>query len=207
MLDRGDAVGLGRDAVSALLAIMTPAVVLGLVLLEPFLNVWLGRTVTDHSAPVGAILLMGMWVNSLAVVPYAFLQAQGRPDLPAKFHLLEVVPYIATLILGLYFGGISGAAWAWTGRAIVDAVLLFGGAKAVPSSGDLISVRDLVGSGLIVTATCLASLTVFNNTMLRVAFGCPLILLSLWWGWRLAPVEARARLRKLLTSLRLRRKG
>jgi O-antigen/teichoic acid export membrane protein len=207
MLGRADAVGLGRDAVSALLAIMTPAVVTGLVLLEPFLNVWLGSTVTDHSAPVGEILLMGMWVNSLAVVPYAFLQAQGRPDLPAKFHLLEVFPYIAMLILGLYFGGISGAAWVWAGRAIVDAVLLFGGAKAVPSSGSLTGVHDLVGSGLIVTVTCLASLTVFSSAMVRVAFGCALILLSLWWGWRLVPGEARVRLRKQLTSLRLRRDG
>jgi O-antigen/teichoic acid export membrane protein len=207
MLGRGDAVGLGRDAVSVLLAIMTPAVVTGLVLLEPFLSVWLGRTVTDHSAPVGEILLMGMWVNSLAVVPYAFLQAQGRPDLPAKFHLLEVLPYIATLILGLYLVGISGAAWAWTVRAIVDAILLFGGAKAISSSGDLTNVRDLVGSALIVTVTCLASLTVFSNAIVRVALGCPLILLSLWWGWMIVPVGARERIQKQLSSLRPRLKG
>jgi O-antigen/teichoic acid export membrane protein len=202
MLGRADAVGLGRDAISVLLGIMTPAIVTGLVLLEPFLNVWLGSTVTDHSAPVGEILLMGMWVNSLAVVPYAFLQAQGRPDLPAKFHLLEVFPYIALLVLGLHLGGISGAAWAWTGRAIFDAFLLFGGAKAI-SSGDLTNLRDLVGSGLLVTITCFASLTVFSQTMVRAAFGCLLILVSLWWAWTVVPVGARERIRIYLNGFKL----
>ena len=100
---------------------MTPPVVIAAIALEPFLQIWVGEDIASSAAPVGEILLMGMWVNSMAVIPFAFLQAQGRPDLPAKFHLLELVPYIGALILGLHLAGIQGAGvglgpvvWQWT---------------------------------------------------------------------------------------------
>jgi O-antigen/teichoic acid export membrane protein len=191
MLDRGDALAIGRNSVATLIAIMTPLTILGTVLLEPFLRIWIGTTLTRSSAPVGEILLLGAWTNSLAFVPYAFLQAQGRPDLPAKFHLLEVGPYIAGLILGLHLGGISGAAWAWTGRAALDAILLFWGAKAISSSVGLAGLQA-VESGLFVTVSCLASLTLFASyPALRTVLGLPLILLSIWWGWRMTPPTVR----------------
>ncbi len=204
MLDRDDAFAVGRSAVSTLMAIMTPLTVLGTVVLEPFLRVWIGADIARSSAPVGEILFLGTWVNSLAVLPYSLLQAQGRPDLPAKFHLLESLPYVGGLILGLHLAGINGAAWAWTGRAALDAILLLAGARAISSSKGLADDRT-VWSGLLVTVTCVASLTVFSTPTLRLALGGPLILLSFWWGWTIAPVTARQRLQQRTTPWRHRR--
>lgn len=202
MLDRHDAAAVGRDAVSTLIAIMTPLTVFGIVVLEPFLRVWIGADVARTSAPVGEILFVGIWANGLAYVPYAFLQAQGRPDLTAKFHLIEVPPYLAGLVLGLELGGIRGAACAWTGRAALDAILLFWGARAIPSSSGLTGLRESLGSGLLVTGTCLAALTLFAHPAFRAVLGGLLTLSSLWWGWRVAPVTARQRTLQYVTLWR-----
>src|SRR5205085_1624642 len=113
-------------------------------------------------APVGEVLLLGMWLNSLAVIPYAFLQAQGRPDLPAKFHVLEVPPYIGGLVLGLHTGGILGAAWAWTARAGADGVLLFAAARTV-SADEPAEWQEIAGGTILVFAACIGGLTFFEN--------------------------------------------
>ena len=206
MLARDDAFAVGRDAVTTLMAIMTPLAVLGTIVLEPFLQVWIGADIARGSAPVGEILFLGAWVNSVAVLPYSLLQAQGRPDLPAKFHLLEILPYIGGLILGLHLAGINGAAWAWTGRAALDASLLLGGAKAISPSRGLADGRVL-WSGLLVAVTCVASLTLFRTPILRAALGGPLILLSFWWGWTIAPMTARQRLHQYATRWRRTRRA
>jgi O-antigen/teichoic acid export membrane protein len=183
MLERHDATAVGRQSLRALVAIMTPLTVFGMVLLEPFLHAWVGEDLAVHSAPVGVILLLGMWVNSLAVVPYAFLQAQGRPDLPAKFHVLEVPPYVGGLVLGLHAAGIRGAAWAWTARAIVDAVLLFAASRRI-SGDEPASWSELALAGLLVTVTCAASLIIFEQTLVRIGLGGALTVLTLGWVWR-----------------------
>ena len=71
------------------------------------------------------ILAMGVLINSLAHMPFALLQGVGRPDLPAKFHLIELPVYvgIAWILIGEF--GIAGAAEAWTIRVAIDTVLIF----------------------------------------------------------------------------------
>jgi len=53
------------------------------------------------------------------------VQGYGRPDIAAKFHLLELPFYLITLSLALRWYGIVGAAVAWTLRVTLDASLLF----------------------------------------------------------------------------------
>lgn len=193
MLERRDAAAVGRESLRALVAVMTPATVVGAIALEPFLRAWVGDDLARHAAPVGSILLLGMWVNSLAVVPYAFLQAQGRPDLPAKFHVLEVPPYVGALLLGLHTAGIRGAAWAWTARAAADALLLFAAVRKI-SPDEQADWRELASPVLLVVAACVGSLTLFDETFLRVALGTPLVALAVVW----ALYVARPRLRILV---------
>jgi O-antigen/teichoic acid export membrane protein len=186
MLDRHDAAEVARMSLRALVALMTPLTVFGLVILEPFLRAWVGDEIGRSSAPVGEILLLGIWLNSLAMVPYALLQAQRRPDLPAKFHLLEVAPYIGGLALGLHLAGIRGAAWAWTGRAAADAILLFWAARATSAPTRPVDLREIFEAGIVVLVACICSLTLFGNDGLRIVIGFVLVCISLWIGWRLA---------------------
>jgi O-antigen/teichoic acid export membrane protein len=70
-------------------------------------------------------LSVGVLINSLAHVPFVLLQSAGRPDIPAKFHLIEVPIYGVLLWLLLLLMGVTGAALAWFVRVTIDASLLF----------------------------------------------------------------------------------
>jgi len=87
--------------------------------------VWVGTEFAEVAAPVGEILLIGVWINSLAWVPAVMLQGQGRPAVVAKLHALELIPYIAILWIGMAWAGLPGAAWAWALRVAIDALLMF----------------------------------------------------------------------------------
>ena len=89
----------------------------------------MGSTFASHAGPVVEILMIGAWINGMAFIPFSLLQAQGRPDLVAKIHALEVVPFIIILWFLLKLFGLPGAALAWVLRASIDALLLFAAAR------------------------------------------------------------------------------
>lgn len=88
------------------------------------LRLWLGAEFADKSAKVVTILAFGILFNSLAQVPYAYIQASGDARSTALIHLLELILYIPTLFYLIQMEGIAGAAFAWMLRALIDLVLL-----------------------------------------------------------------------------------
>jgi O-antigen/teichoic acid export membrane protein len=54
------------------------------------LQIWLGSDFERESAVVLQILAVGILMNSMVHVQYAVIQALGRPNLTAKFHLLQL---------------------------------------------------------------------------------------------------------------------
>jgi O-antigen/teichoic acid export membrane protein len=124
-LEWEEGVPIARQAVFGLAAITLPLTVAALILMKPFLSVWIGAEFAEVAGPVGEILLIGVWINSLAWVPVVMLQGQGRPAIVAKLHVLEFIPYVATLWIGVAWAGLPGAAWVWTLRVAVDAALMF----------------------------------------------------------------------------------
>ncbi len=96
------------------------------VLLAPeLLTAWLGPDWSAHSAPVLRWLAVGVFVNSIARVPFSLIQGIGRPDLTARLHLAELPLYLLLLVGLLHAGGITGAAAAWTLRIVLDTAALF----------------------------------------------------------------------------------
>ena len=64
-------------------------------------------------------------INGLSHVPCGYLQASGRPDVPARFHLLELAIHLPLTWMLVQTWGITGAALAWTIRVSLDSTLLF----------------------------------------------------------------------------------
>ncbi|BBP05723.1 putative O-antigen transporter [Sulfuriferula plumbiphila] len=108
----------------AILVILAPIVLVLVVFAKEGLNVWLGSDFSQKSAAVLQWLAMGVYLNSYAQVPFAFIQGIGRADITAKLHLLELPIYIALMFWLLNTHGIIGVAIAWLLRIAVDAVLL-----------------------------------------------------------------------------------
>ncbi len=102
-------------------AICSSAIIIG----KPFLTWWVGPDFASHAIPVFEILMMGAWINGVAFIPFSLLQGQGRPDVVAKLHALEFLPFIFVLWILLQNFGLPGAALAWTTRVTVDAIILF----------------------------------------------------------------------------------
>jgi O-antigen/teichoic acid export membrane protein len=105
---------------------MFPVVLLAVAFAREGLTLWVGAGFSEHSTVILQWLAIGVFFSSLAQMPFALVQAMGRPDFTARLHLLEVPAY-ATLLWFLVKGkGIEGAAIAWTVRMAVDAAILFG---------------------------------------------------------------------------------
>ena len=172
-----------NHALKAITVTVTPLVVLTLLLLEPFLSAWVGPDLSARATPVGEVLLLGVWINAIAYIPLTFLQARGRPDIPAKFHLLEIGPYIAILWLLTDSYGTIGAAIAWSLRVTVDTLLLF---IAVKRDWQYMSYFTQAATLVILAAMLLY----FDSSWeMQVYGGIFLVVLALLWSIRHAPAE------------------
>lgn len=100
-------------------------VVLIVVYAKEILQIWLGSDFVIESTVAMQVLALGMLINSLAQTPFALLQGVGRPDLPAKFHLIELPIYVGIAWILVSQFGIAGAAGAWTIRVVLDTAMLF----------------------------------------------------------------------------------
>lgn len=86
---------------------------------------WLGAEYVEKSGTVLSIISISILFNFIALVPSTFLQGIGRPDLTAKFHVIEALFYVALLYFLIKHFGLIGAALAWSIRVIADFFLLF----------------------------------------------------------------------------------
>ena len=84
------------------------------------LTVWLGAPFADHAARVMVWLGIGVFVLSLDGVVAGMLDGIGRPDVNAKYSILQLALYIPALAVLVRAFGIEGAAIAYTARTIVD---------------------------------------------------------------------------------------
>jgi len=166
--DRSRAALLYGRSVKYLLLVLFPLVLLVVVLAQDGLRLWLGAEFAQHSARVLQWLAVGVFINSIAQVPFALLQGVGKPDLTAKLHLIELPLYIGVLWWLTKSYGIEGAAIAWTARVAFDSLILFVLAKQflpirIPFSSQTILLEVLA----LVT---LALATIPQNLMSKGAF-------------------------------------
>ena len=165
-----DALELAARALRTTTVFMTIICVPAVLLARPFISVWISPEFAHDAGPVAEIIVFSMWINSLALFPYVLLRAQGRPDIPAKFHLVEIIPFFVALWIGIQWGGLIGAALAWAFRMTLDTVLLFWKTRLHAQSKSQI----LTGFAAVLAALAaaeLASGSLLVPTMLAVVAG------------------------------------
>ncbi|WP_231624590.1 flippase [Limnohabitans sp. 63ED37-2] len=88
-------------------------------------KLWLGENMDYESLIIGRILCIGVFLNSIGSMYYSAVQAKGRADLTAKIHIFELPVYSLALIMLAVHYGLKGVACAWSGRMLVDLILLY----------------------------------------------------------------------------------
>lgn len=142
----------GRAALSLIYvfgAVCGPAI----VVIGPFLDLWVGREFAHASTLVAQILLFGAWMNGVALLPYSQLQAQGRPNVTAHLHMAEIVPFLLCLWLLIQHAGLPGAALAWTLRVGADCLALLWFARSLHG----MALRALPAVGLMLLSFIVAA--------------------------------------------------
>jgi O-antigen/teichoic acid export membrane protein len=119
------ATALADKAIVTLAGVMALICAPAILLADVGLTLWVGPVFAVEARSVAQLLLVGTWVNGIALIPYVLLQGQGRPDIVAKFHIFELIPFIGVLWFCVIAFGLPGAAFAWSLRAAGDAGLLF----------------------------------------------------------------------------------
>ncbi len=119
------------SSLRTLLLLMSIPTAIAFAFAPYILLLWMGPDYAMHGALALRILAVGVLINSAAHIPYTFLEASGRPDVPAKCHLVELAIHlpVAWVLVGRW--GITGAAVAWTLRVSLDTLLLLVAARRI----------------------------------------------------------------------------
>jgi O-antigen/teichoic acid export membrane protein len=160
---------------------LTPVAMFLACIAQPFLSAWAGETYGRHSTDLFYIVLLGVYANSLTLNAISYLAAIDRPGILARIHLLEVIPYVAgAAALSAAFGAV-GAAIAWSGRALIDALLLNGAARRVGGAPiSPLSTRRWASAvlPLLLGGTCFVIARITSSLWVRL--GCTLMLAVLY---------------------------
>jgi O-antigen/teichoic acid export membrane protein len=117
---KDDAGVMVRHALTFLNGAFTPCVIFALFALGPFLTVWVGPELAAESAPVGRIIVIGVWITGQSNLMKILIQAQADPAAVARVSFLELPVFIAALWAGIHFFGIIGAGVAVVMKTVVD---------------------------------------------------------------------------------------
>jgi len=103
---------------------LLPAVMVMFVVAKPFFTIWAGEEFGANSTLPFYVLLIGLFFNLQATVPYISIMAVGRTDVFARLYWIELLVYAAGAFLLINSWGIIGAALAWTLRVFFDAFII-----------------------------------------------------------------------------------
>ncbi len=103
---------------------MLPLCVAATLVSYPLMEAFISQDFASKSWMLAAILSVGVFLNSIAYLPYTALHALGNARKTGMLHIAELVVYLPVLLVLLNAFGLTGAALAWTLRTGVDAAAL-----------------------------------------------------------------------------------
>jgi O-antigen/teichoic acid export membrane protein len=159
-----------------------PAAMLVVLFAHEGLALWIGDDFAAGSTRIAQILGVGIFANSLAMIPLIFLFGVGRADIVAKVHIVELPAYAVALWLLVPRFGADGAALAWTLRALVDAVLLFGVSRRLYPMPGVPYAR--LAAAMLIGVSSLSIGCVMVSTAGRLAYGVFILGIFAVYGWR-----------------------
>jgi O-antigen/teichoic acid export membrane protein len=193
------------QVVKAVALLTGPPVIVLLFCGKSLLALWLGKSLSDHSAAALRILLAGVFVAVPAPVTASLLRGIGQPRIVALLQAVEAPFYIIGLWFMVRWNGVEGAALAWSARWALHAGLLLWAACSLDVLRFSSLLKGRLGNASLVVLGALA----MGAATTRLVSG-PLLygitalaiggFILAVWAWVLTEAEKRA----LLVSINLR---
>lgn len=101
-----------------LVTAMVPPTVVFLMFANEILRIWLGHDFAIESAGVFRLLSLAVLLNAIGYIPFALIHGVGRPDVVAKYLLIELPLYVGVAFVLISRFGINGAALTWCLRMV-----------------------------------------------------------------------------------------
>ena len=160
--------------------ILAPLIGVGIMLIDPFLRLWVGRDFANHAYLVAPILLLAAWIRAIAYMPDVLLRATRRPRTVASIRVIELPFLFVACWLGFKWLGLPGLAWAWCLRVAFDAAWLWSRAECLGKVAGRLFPQAM---GLVIVYLIMhAGFQSFSPTTFAVS-GCVVILLVAWTLW------------------------
>lgn len=177
--------------------VLFPITLIVVTLAHEGLYLWLGNKFAQNSTSVLQWLIVGVFINCLAQVPFALIQGIGRPDLTAKLHLIEIPFYLLALWWLVTNYGITGAAVSWVLRVSLDMVLLYTVSWSFLPGNTLVSNKTTGVTGITVLVLVFAAVS--KGLVLKTVFLASTLLIFCFvtWLWILDSNERNAMKRRL----------
>ena len=170
-------------AVNIIFLIMFPLSLVIITLSYEGLEIWLGAEFARNGQPVLQRLAVGVFIHSLARVPFVLIQSAGRPDILAKTFLIELPMYLVILWWSLVTHGIKGAATVWTIHLMVDTIIFFIVASYVLPETRPFTRRN--GVNVVMALGALIFAMMVSNLLLKLVFMHGILLIFAFLSWKL----------------------
>lgn len=105
--------------------IIYPVILVVIIFSKEILYLWLGRDFSNHSTTILQYLSIGIFMNSLSMVPNIFFQGTGKPKIPTLINFFELPFYILTMWFTIKTWNIEGAAFTYMIMASIDVFLMY----------------------------------------------------------------------------------
>ncbi len=188
-------------ALKLMLLVLFPPVLILITISPEFLMLWLGPEFAQNSSLVLQLLTAGVFVYAMSYLAFSLLQSAGRPDLPARWHLLELPVFAAAAWWMTNQYGIIGMAITWGLRGLLDVLALYPLAlRFVPMAKPAVmragacAVLGLFSLPIIITTAHMGE---------RIGGAALILAVYLWitWRWLLNASERSWALRRLGLNL------
>lgn len=133
-VDNDHADQLSHEALAFLNCAFTPCVIVGIMALAPFMTLWVGHDMSSHSASVGRILAIGVWMVGQSSIIGILIQARANPAHVARVSWIGLPLLAIGLWLGIRWYGMLGAGVVVSAKSFFDyaALLYFSKLRPLP---------------------------------------------------------------------------
>ncbi|OIN03963.1 hypothetical protein BFS86_03460 [Shewanella algae] len=87
---------------------------------KDFLSLWIDKEFSENAYLVSLVLIIGIYFNCVARVPFALVQSCGDSKTTAKLHVFECTLYLPIMYYSIVEFGLIGAACSWVARVGFD---------------------------------------------------------------------------------------